>query len=467
MPKKATYIFRWPNGPKSVKLSGSFNNWSTQIPMEKSISNNDFKLKVIFDLSELDTNDEENRIRFKFIVDDHWSINNYYKTCVERDSGIENNYINIDELQVDFDEFDKEIPVQTEIETETQTQTQEIKQPTDKDSNKDMDKLEGTTAVDNEESTEQPVQQSKKVKIRRKIRTNKLTGERIVMSEDIIDIDNSQTALPDGSSNGYQELIDEDEFFDANKVVTNDMLSVPDVASANDELRQIDTIQLKTGTTPTTAATDIPLDVNNVREQGIQPVRSKKISKDKAGYRKSLVEDDKKQKQDDFVKSESNDSDQPKSILSSLLKKTDSSSKSKSNEKKTKGKKDDGEKKNKPKDKDSSKGLSKSSSKENSPTKSGKEKSKRSSKDSSDQKFIAYNTTPPEKEKKKSKKDTSKNTSKSTSKNTIKSSSKSGSKNASPKGGSSNNEINNKYLNDDDCEHFRESIWIKIKKRLP
>ncbi|XP_062855484.1 5'-AMP-activated protein kinase subunit beta-1b [Trichomycterus rosablanca] len=76
-------VFSWSGPAKDVFLSGSFNNWSSKIPLTKSHS--DFT--AIVDLP-------EGEHQYKFYVDGHWMLD-HKKPVVTTKSGIVNNVVMI------------------------------------------------------------------------------------------------------------------------------------------------------------------------------------------------------------------------------------------------------------------------------------------------------------------------------------------------------------------------------------
>jgi hypothetical protein len=74
---KIPTVFKWKGGGKSVKISGSFNNWGTKIPMVKSTNN----FYTIIDLP-------EGEHKYKFIVDGSWKIDNSQPTAEFRGNDV-------------------------------------------------------------------------------------------------------------------------------------------------------------------------------------------------------------------------------------------------------------------------------------------------------------------------------------------------------------------------------------------
>jgi 5'-AMP-activated protein kinase regulatory beta subunit len=76
-------VFRWEHGGRQVYITGTFNNWSRQIPMHRS--GNDFT--YIHNL-------KRKKHAFKFIVDDEWRHAPDQPTVADMDGRI-NNFIDV------------------------------------------------------------------------------------------------------------------------------------------------------------------------------------------------------------------------------------------------------------------------------------------------------------------------------------------------------------------------------------
>ncbi|XP_006005535.1 5'-AMP-activated protein kinase subunit beta-2 [Latimeria chalumnae] len=85
-------VIRWPEGGKEVYIAGSFNNWSTKIPLTKS--HNDFV--AILDLP-------EGEHQYKFLVDGQW-VHDPSEPIVTSQMGTINNLIHV--KKSDFEVFD-------------------------------------------------------------------------------------------------------------------------------------------------------------------------------------------------------------------------------------------------------------------------------------------------------------------------------------------------------------------------
>ncbi|KAM9283774.1 5'-AMP-activated protein kinase subunit beta-2 isoform 4-T5 [Morus bassanus] len=85
-------VIRWADGGKEVFISGSFNNWSTKIPLIKS--HNDFV--AILDLP-------EGEHQYKFFVDGQW-VHDPSEPVVTSQMGTINNLIHV--KKSDFEVFD-------------------------------------------------------------------------------------------------------------------------------------------------------------------------------------------------------------------------------------------------------------------------------------------------------------------------------------------------------------------------
>ncbi|KAG2461823.1 AAKB2 kinase, partial [Polypterus senegalus] len=85
-------VIRWSGGGKEVYIAGSFNNWSTKIPLNKS--HNDFV--AILDLP-------EGEHQYKFFVDGQW-VHDPSEPVVTSQLGTINNLIQV--KKSDFEVFD-------------------------------------------------------------------------------------------------------------------------------------------------------------------------------------------------------------------------------------------------------------------------------------------------------------------------------------------------------------------------
>ncbi|KAI5092821.1 5'-AMP-activated protein kinase subunit beta-2, partial [Silurus meridionalis] len=91
-PQDRPTVIRWAGGGKDVYISGSFDNWSTKIPLNKS--HNDFV--AILDLP-------EGEHQYKFFVDGQW-LHDPSKPVVTSQMGTINNLIKV--KKSDFEVFD-------------------------------------------------------------------------------------------------------------------------------------------------------------------------------------------------------------------------------------------------------------------------------------------------------------------------------------------------------------------------
>uniref|UniRef100_H3DCX1 Protein kinase AMP-activated non-catalytic subunit beta 2 n=1 Tax=Tetraodon nigroviridis TaxID=99883 RepID=H3DCX1_TETNG len=91
-PQARPTVIRWAGAGKEVYISGSFNNWSTKIPLNKS--HNDFV--AILDLP-------EGEHQYKFFVDGQW-VHDISEPTVTSELGTINNLIQV--KKSDFEVFD-------------------------------------------------------------------------------------------------------------------------------------------------------------------------------------------------------------------------------------------------------------------------------------------------------------------------------------------------------------------------
>lgn len=85
-------VFRWSGGAKEVFVSGSFNNWATKIPLNKSQKN----FVAIVDLP-------EGEHQYKFCVDGQWTLDPTGAVMTSK-TGTVNNVIQV--KRTDFEVFD-------------------------------------------------------------------------------------------------------------------------------------------------------------------------------------------------------------------------------------------------------------------------------------------------------------------------------------------------------------------------
>lgn len=91
-PQARPTVIRWAGGGKEVYITGSFNNWSTKIPLNKS--HNDFV--AVLDLP-------EGEHQYKFFVDGQW-LHDPSEPVVTSQMGTINNLIHV--KKSDFEVFD-------------------------------------------------------------------------------------------------------------------------------------------------------------------------------------------------------------------------------------------------------------------------------------------------------------------------------------------------------------------------
>ncbi|EGW32629.1 uncharacterized protein SPAPADRAFT_61690 [Spathaspora passalidarum NRRL Y-27907] len=85
-----SYTFKWPSGPQDVVVTGSFVNWTENIPLVKQ-ADGSFSLEVPFASS-------TEPILYKYVVDGVWQASQDEKITKD-DSGIENNILDVDDLK--------------------------------------------------------------------------------------------------------------------------------------------------------------------------------------------------------------------------------------------------------------------------------------------------------------------------------------------------------------------------------
>mmetsp|Transcript_31238 Transcript_31238/g.46188 ORF Transcript_31238/g.46188 Transcript_31238/m.46188 type:complete len:360 (+) Transcript_31238:546-1625(+) len=97
-------VFRWEHGGRQVYITGTFNDWSRQIPMHRS--GNDFT--YIHNL-------RKGKHAFKFIVDDEWRFAPDQPTVADIEGRI-NNFIDVSDFKpyVGDKDFEERVETQTE-----------------------------------------------------------------------------------------------------------------------------------------------------------------------------------------------------------------------------------------------------------------------------------------------------------------------------------------------------------------
>ncbi|CDH14472.1 uncharacterized protein ZBAI_06258 [Zygosaccharomyces bailii ISA1307] len=86
------YSFRWPAGPEHVVVTGEFDDWKGTVSLEKSPTTGEFEVTLPISVAA-----DKDKIFFKFIVDGQWVTSGFYDIGNDPE-GIENNYITKREL---------------------------------------------------------------------------------------------------------------------------------------------------------------------------------------------------------------------------------------------------------------------------------------------------------------------------------------------------------------------------------
>ncbi|SCU96645.1 LAME_0F16952g1_1 [Lachancea meyersii CBS 8951] len=164
------YTFRWPQGPNDVLITGDFDNWSGSLPLVKS-PRGDFAITMPIPQTSSD------KFHFKFIVDGQWQTSNEFKTETSPE-GIENNCLIVSSIAAakaaasspSGGATGSKIP-----EIGLNLVAPEVAAP-----------VLGTQAPQKAQPAPGSNKKSKKkkIQIKRRIRRNKKTGERTVLSEE-------------------------------------------------------------------------------------------------------------------------------------------------------------------------------------------------------------------------------------------------------------------------------------------
>ncbi|SSD58594.1 uncharacterized protein SCODWIG_00355 [Saccharomycodes ludwigii] len=170
----STVTFTWPSGPKEVVVTGDFDNWKGTLPLVKLPGNEGFTLTVPIQPSKKTSE----KLYFKFIVDGVWSTSNNYGLEANAE-GITNNFIDLDTTTASTIIPESGLPIVTATNNSNMLKRRKSK---------------------------------KRIKIQRRIRKNKLTGEETVVSE-------KKTIIHDSSVNDEGDDENDEDFQDASNIL--------------------------------------------------------------------------------------------------------------------------------------------------------------------------------------------------------------------------------------------------------
>ncbi|KAG0654496.1 hypothetical protein C6P45_003362 [Maudiozyma exigua] len=173
----SNYVFTWPAGPQDVVLTGEFDHWKGTMPLVKQ-ANGSFELSFPIDTTK--------KFVFKFIVDGEWTVSDTYKKEADA-GGIENNYLNIEDI-VAVQSQENRIPESGGLPAATTAGSGAVT-PTPTPNAKQQRAPPST-------NNRKKGKKGKKMKLKKKIRRNKKTGERTVMSQEVEEVDTSETNTP-------------------------------------------------------------------------------------------------------------------------------------------------------------------------------------------------------------------------------------------------------------------------------
>ncbi|SCV02558.1 LAMI_0H00540g1_1 [Lachancea mirantina] len=163
----AEFTFRWPSGPHEVFVTGDFDNWSGSMPLVKS-PRGDFALTLPIKEGRHD------RFEFKFIVDGEWKTSEDYKTVST--NGNENNYLIVSSLATQATTHGTSLGNGKIPEIGMNLVAPEVAAP-----------VLGTQAPQRAQpapGSKTKKGKKKKVQVKRRIRKNKHTGEKTIISEE-------------------------------------------------------------------------------------------------------------------------------------------------------------------------------------------------------------------------------------------------------------------------------------------
>lgn len=156
------YTFTWPKGPSSVVITGDFDNWQGSMPLVKQ-TGGDFALTMPLPASDND------KFVFKFIVDGNWVVSDKFEK--DTSAGPENNVIFLSKVASESDKSNVASTFIPESALNAKISQKPKVQPAP-GSNKKGKK--------------------KKVKVKKRIRKDKKTGERTVISEERTELNSEE-----------------------------------------------------------------------------------------------------------------------------------------------------------------------------------------------------------------------------------------------------------------------------------
>lgn len=188
----ANYKFSWPAGPKDVILTGNFDDWKGSLPL---VPNAKGEFEITFPVK---FENDQDKFFFKFIVDGDWTASDSYKKQSDG-HGFENNFIEVEDTTSDNSNAGTKIPEAGSLPV---TDTREgSTTPSDASTSKAGRAPPSTS--------NRRKGKKKKVKVKKKIRRNKKTGERTIVSEEVEELDTSNTATP--AEDATEEEVEEVE----------------------------------------------------------------------------------------------------------------------------------------------------------------------------------------------------------------------------------------------------------------
>lgn len=155
---ETVFIWRVKEGEKTpgqVIVTGDFDGWKSTHTLEYNETANEFHKDVSVDFGGSD------KIFFKFVVDGEWMTSDAYKSEANGE-GIVNNYITHSDIGADV--------LTSEVE----------------------DEVKGSG------------EQKRKFKIKRVVRTNKKTGERVVVSQEVVPLDENDNPITESMENSVE-----------------------------------------------------------------------------------------------------------------------------------------------------------------------------------------------------------------------------------------------------------------------
>lgn len=163
--------------PEDVLITGEFDQWKASIPMVKSNGKNGTQFIISIPIT---IPRKEDCTYFKFIVDGKWQVSSKYNA--DSTLGEENNFITREELLATA-AATRDAPAIPEASGLLATPASQVTTKSFLD-----------TPTSNVDSLSSPGKKKRRIKIKKRIRRNKRTGETVVLSEEVVILGDDESA---------------------------------------------------------------------------------------------------------------------------------------------------------------------------------------------------------------------------------------------------------------------------------